>query len=277
MASHYYDWRLGRVHYDRRGMGDPMLLVHNIYPGASREEFERNIPQLARRFTIYSIDLPGFGDSDAPRLKYTAQLYIQLLADFLRQEIGQAAHVVSAGLSCAYVTEAAARDGGLFNRLVFICPRSEPTGLDSPRWFAPIRHLFLSTPALGSGSYQAIISEPELGRFLRECYHDPGAIPARTVRRLARNARRPGSIHAYASLVTGYLDWPLLSGLPKVQRPMLLIWGRQARPTPIEHSVRLVALARQCRLEVVEDAGAWVHDERSAKVNQLIEGFCDEP
>lgn len=257
-------------------MGEAMLLVHNIYPGASHEEFERNIGELARHFTVYAIDLMGFGESDAPRMKYTAQTYIELIFDFLREVIARPAHVVATGLSCAYVTEVAAWRANLFNKLVYICPRSEPTGLDSPRWFAPIRHFFLSTPALGSGSYETIASGPELRRFLLECFHNPKAVSDEMVERLVENAGRPGAIHAYASLITGYLDCSLLASLPKVEAPILLIWGKQARPTPVEHSVRLVAMARKCKLEVIENAGAWVHNEQSAKVNGGIVGWCGQ-
>ena len=159
---------------------------------------------------------------------------------------------------------------------VFICPRSEPTGLDSPRWFAPIRRFFLSTPALGSGFYETMAGEPELRRFLHECFYSGKAVTDDKVERLAGNARQPGSIHAYASLITGYLDCSLLASLPKADVPILLIWGKQARPTPVEHSVRLVAIAKRCRLEVVENAGSWVHDEQSAKVNRLIIDYCNE-
>ncbi len=252
MASHYYKWHHGRIHYDRRGMGEPMLLVHNVYPGASNAEFERNIGELSRHFTVYSLDLMGFGKSDAPRMKYTAQLYVELIFDFLREEIARPAHVVSAGLSCAYVSEVAAWRANLFSKLVFICPRSEPTGLDSPRWFAPVRHLFLSTPSLGSGFYETMASERELRRFLLECFYNPKAVTDDLVDRLVANARQSGSIYPYASLVTGYLDCSILASLPKLDLPLLLIWGRQARPTPVEHSVRLHAIARHCRLEVVE-------------------------
>ncbi len=281
MASHYYQWRRGQVHYQMRGMGDPVVLIHNVYPGASHEEYHRNIPELARRFTVYAPDLLGFGLSDAPRMKYTAQTCIELIFDFLTEVVKRPAHVVSAGLSSAYVTEVAAWRAGLFRGLVFLCPRSEPTGLDSPRWFAPVRRLFLSTPALGRGFYETIASEGELRRFLHECFYSSRAVNDDLVRRLVKHAARPGSIHAYASLITGYLDWSLLSSLPRVTVPILLIWGRQARPTPVEHSVRLVALAQRCRLEVIENAGAWVHDEQSARVNALISdwcaGLCDTP
>jgi pimeloyl-ACP methyl ester carboxylesterase len=276
MPSHFYKWHHGQVHYIKRGLGPALVLIHNIYPGASQQEWERNIGELSRYYTVYALDLLGFGESAAPRMRYTAQKYIELIFDFLRETVDEPAYVVSSGLTCAYVTEVAAWRANLFNKLVFICPRSEPVGLDSPRWFAPIRHLFLSTPALGSGFYETMTSEAELHRYLLECFHHSRAVTPELVQRLADNASRPGSIYAYASLITGYLDWSLLGSLPRVEVPILLIWGKQARPTPVEHSVRLVAVSRNARLEVVENAGSWVHDEQSAKVNKLIEEYCNE-
>ena len=275
MASRYYTWHHGKVHYQKRGMGDPLVLVHNVYPGASHEEYERNVDELARRFTVYAIDLLGFGDSAAPRLKYTANVYVELIFDFLREEVAAPAHVLSSGLSCAYVTEVAAWRANLFRKLVFLCPRSEPTGLDIPRWLAPVQHLMLSTPAVASGYYETVTGRYEISTFLKNSFHNPKHVTDELVDRLYEHARQKGAIHPYASLLTGYLDCHLLSNLPKVPNPILLVWGRQARPTPVEHSVRLLALARNSRLEVVEDAGAWVHAEQSAAVNRLVVEYLE--
>ena len=275
MSSHYYSWHHGDVHYVKRGMGDPLVLIHNVYPGASHDEFEHNLAELSRHFTVYALDLLGFGQSAAPSMKYTGQTYVELIFDFLREQVSKPAHVVSAGLSCAYVTEVAAWRANLFEKLVFICPRSEPTGLDSPRWLAPVRHFFLSSPTLGSGFYDTMTGDYELRQFLLSCFHNPKAVTDDKVQRLVENGKRPGSIYAYASLITGYLDCSLMASLPKVTNPILLLWGKQAKPTPVEHSARLVSMARNCKLEVLDPAGAWVHDEQSAKVNQLILDFCN--
>jgi pimeloyl-ACP methyl ester carboxylesterase len=276
MASKFYGWHHGAVHYQKRGMGDPLVLVHNVYPGASHEEYEHNFDQLSRHFTVYALDLLGFGDSDAPRLKFTAGTYVELIFDFLREEVARPAHVVSSGLSCAYVTEVAAWRGNLFRKLVFLCPRSEPTGLDIPRWVAPIRHFMLSTPAVANGYYEAMTGRHEITTFLRNNFHHPKHVTGELVERLFGNSRRKGAIHPYASLLTGYLDSHLLSSLPRVENPILLVWGRHARPTPVEHSVRLTAVARRSRLEVVENAGAWVHAEQSAAVNALIVKYLND-
>src|SRR5690242_12605277 len=100
MASNYYPWRHGTVHYTKRGIGDPLVLVHGIYPGASQHEFHRNIVELGRHFTVFGIDLLGFGDSDMPRMTHTVQTYQNLLRDFIVEEIGQAAHLMASGVGC---------------------------------------------------------------------------------------------------------------------------------------------------------------------------------
>jgi pimeloyl-ACP methyl ester carboxylesterase len=158
MAHRTYSWQHGEIHYVRKGLGDPIVLIHNIYPGADHAEFEHNLDQLARQYTVFAPDLLGFGRSATPWLKYTAETYVGLIGDFLRDVVGGPAAVVSAGLTCAYVTEVAAAEPGLFSHLVFVCPRSEPTGLDTPWWFAPLQRLFLTTPPLGTGFHETIRS-----------------------------------------------------------------------------------------------------------------------
>lgn len=275
MASGYYDHRIGQVHYAKRGWGEPMLLVHNLYPGASSDEFEHNVDALARHFKVYLIDLLGFGLSEAPPMKYTARTYVTLIHDFIKDIIGLPTHTISAGLSCAYLAEVAVWKPELVRSLTLICPRSEPVGLDSPRWIAAIRRAFISNSILGSGFYETMSGKYELTAYLRNCFHNPRLVTEALVDRLYVHAHRPGSITSYASLLTGYLDCPILKAIPHVTSPSLLVWGRQARPTPVEHSVRLNALLRNGHLEVVENAGSWVHVEQPRIANDLIIRFAN--
>src|SRR5258705_6174479 len=158
-------------------------------------------------------------------MKYTGTTYTAPVFDFLREEVKGPAHVMSSGLSCAYVTEVAAWRSNLFDKLIFVCPRSEPTGLDLPRWVAPVRHFMLSTPAVANGYYETMTGRIELTLFLRNCFYNPKCVTPQLVNRLHDNAQRKGAIHPYASLITGYLDSHLLSSLPKVDLPILLVWG----------------------------------------------------
>ena len=37
--SKTYEWRFGKIHYTKQGQGSPLLLIHDIMPGASGYEW----------------------------------------------------------------------------------------------------------------------------------------------------------------------------------------------------------------------------------------------
>ena len=63
-----YDWRFGKIHYTKQGHGSPLLLVHDIMPGASGYEWNAVENQLATEHTVYTIDLLGCGRSELPEV-----------------------------------------------------------------------------------------------------------------------------------------------------------------------------------------------------------------
>ena len=64
--SKTYDWRFGKIHYTKQGHGAPLLLVHDMMPGASGYEWSSVEKQLATEHTVYTLDLLGCGRSEKP-------------------------------------------------------------------------------------------------------------------------------------------------------------------------------------------------------------------
>ena len=112
----------GVMTYDRRGLGDPLLMIHGVYPGASHHEFARNIAALQQHFCVYSIDLLGFGQSDTPRIAHSTQTHQHLIRDFVREVIGGAVHIVASGFAAGIAARLGVFDDGLLQRLVLIAP-----------------------------------------------------------------------------------------------------------------------------------------------------------
>ena len=83
----WYPWKFGKIHYRIQGSGPPLLLIHGIGNGASSYEWRKNIPYLSKNFTVYAIDLIGYGLSAKPKFTYTAFLYVQLINDFIKDVI----------------------------------------------------------------------------------------------------------------------------------------------------------------------------------------------
>ncbi|URD80667.1 alpha/beta hydrolase fold [Musa troglodytarum] len=81
-----WKWKEFDVNYLVKGKGPPLLLVHGF--GASVGHWRRNIGVLSECYTVYALDLLGFGASDKPPgFAYTMEGWAQLILDFLDEVI----------------------------------------------------------------------------------------------------------------------------------------------------------------------------------------------
>lgn len=273
MASHFFDTPFGPLHYDRRGMGDPLLLVHGVYVGASLDEYARNVAALARHFTVYALDLIGFGQSAAPRVNHTAEMHAHTLRDFIAHEIGRPAHVAASGVSCGLAVRLAVYDDALVNRLVLIAPAQpalpkEEHGLGN--W---LQQFLLATLAAGYALYETHLDYPDLALFLKDRYADPKHAIADKARRLHAAGLHTNAMMPYISLLVGYFDTDTLRWLRYVRRPTLVLWGDALGPPPIGQIHKPAVWSAGKTIEVIEGAKHWPHDEQSRRVNEVLEGF----
>src|SRR5579872_4403625 len=142
-------WRGHEIFAAESGEGQPIVLVHGVYAGASSSEFRTIAPLLAQRYRVVAFDLIGCGLSDKPRLDYSAELFVEHLVDALRELAGGRAVVLASSLSAAFAIRAAVRAPELISHLVAVCPS---TGTGRYTNAAPL----LLTPVLGESLYNVL-------------------------------------------------------------------------------------------------------------------------
>src|SRR5215204_3575297 len=170
----YYRWRGGDLAYSVAGDGEPLLLVHGVYAGASSFEFRKNFVELSGSFRVYALDLLGCGMSERPRRRYGPEDVTSQVEDFAREEIGGRAHLVAGSLSAALSVPALVRSPRLFKKVVLICPTGYRS-LDRPSGYLgdAIYGLFL-VPVVGDSLYHTIVSRRGIRYYLKRiAYHDP--------------------------------------------------------------------------------------------------------
>ncbi len=69
--------------YDKAGTGPVVLMLHGW--GDARHTFDAISKNLAKKFTVISIDLPGFGGTQAPHETWGLDNYAMFVADFLKK------------------------------------------------------------------------------------------------------------------------------------------------------------------------------------------------
>ena len=279
--SRRYPWTEGDVFYKVKGQGEPLVLVHGIYAGASAFEWRKNMDALSDHFRVYAPDLLGYGLSDRPPLHYTAQTYVQLLIDFVREAAGGAERpvsVVASSLSAAYIIKAAFQRPKLFERLVLI----EPTGVSElskePTLAQRGFHQVLRAPVIGSSIYNAIVSRAALrGYLLNYVYLHPQAVTNDLVEYYYTIAHQPGARYAAASFLSGNLNIESAEAFAHLTRPALIVWGKQAKITPAIEAQAFQRLNPTAQIELIDESSMLPHDEQANRFHQKVIEWLRQP
>ena len=269
----WFNWRGHRIAYTKRGAGPPILLVHGIYATASSFEWRFNVDEFARHHTVFTIDLLGFGRSDRPAVRYSARLYLALIADFIAQVVGAPAVIVASSLSAAYAIVLGARDPGRFPALVLI----EPTGLvrlhKSPSAAGDVARYAVDSPVLGTAVFNAMVSRRSIRDYLERHYVDGEIVTDELVDAHYATAHQPGAKYAPSAFLSWHLNLDVRRALRRLLQPALLVWGEQAVETPVEDVRGFRALRPEMDVAILDPAGSLPHDERPEEFNEIVSTF----
>ena len=270
----YFRWRDGDLAYSVAGEGEPLLLVHGVYAGASSLEFRKNFRELSRSFRVYALDLLGCGMSERPVRRYEPEDVALQVEDFVREEIGDTVHLVASSLAAALVIPAVVRSPRLFSKLALICPTGYGT-LDRPsgRLGDMIYGLFL-TPVLGNALYHAIVSRWGIRYYLRRmAYHDADLVTEELVEDYYKMSHQPGARYFPAAFASGKLNLGVAGLWPRVPHGGLICWGLEARAAPVGEAQRFLENNPRSEPRIFKDAALLPHDERAGTFNEELKTF----
>lgn len=263
-----------------------LVLLHGF--GASSGHWRRNAAALAAAgWCVYGLDLIGFGASSQPGLRRQRPLDNRLWA---RQVQAFAAQVVQGpvvlvghslgglvALTCAVfhprwvraVAAAPLPDPSLLSD-ASRPPRRPPWRRRLKRWLVTglcrLLPLELIVPLLAHS--------PLLDLGIQLAYNS-AVIGDRDLHRLiATPARRPTAVRALRAMSVAMALRPFAATaralLPRLQRPLLLIWGQADRLVPPELGELCLSLQPEAELERLPHCGHCPHDEASEAFNSLL-------
>lgn len=228
--NHYYEWRFGKIRYQKKGSGAPLLLVHDLTVGSSNYEYHRLINNLTEEHEVYSIDLLGYGLSDKPAITYTNNLYEQLISDFIKNVIKRKTSVVVTGESVPFVIMACHNNPDIINKLICINPQSLYLQNQIPSKQTKLMKLFLESPILGTFTYHVLTNRYSMERTFRTeyfCHSDE--IKEKYIYNYLESAYVGNyySKYAFASYVGKYMNMNILHELKEINNSILLIGGEK--------------------------------------------------
>ena len=271
---HCFKWRLGDIHYTKTGTGKPLLLIHDLTHASSGAEWEPLIPMLKDHYTIYTIDLLGCGRSEKPNLTYTNFLYVQLISDFIKSEIGRRTNVVATGASASLLTMACAYNPDLFDQMMFINPESFTSCAKIPGKRARAYKFILDTPILGTLLYNIAAARDTLDHTFKEKYfYNPYEARLIYIDKFFESAHLGLSPKAiYASVACNYTKCNIARALEKINNSIYILGGgakEDINETIHEYSICNPSIESS----IVAATKHLPHLEKTEEVSNIIKMF----
>lgn len=228
----YYEWRFGRIRYQRKGSGTPLLFIHDLTVGSSSYEYHRLINNLTEKHAVYSLDLLGYGMSDKPPMTYTNNLYEQLVTDFVKSVICKKTSIVVTGESVPFVIMACHNNPDIFNKIVCINPQSLFLQNQIPSRQMNLFKLLIETPILGTFIYHLFSNRPSIEKtFWKTYFCNHEEIKEKYIYNYLEAAHLDDyhAKYTFASYVGKYMNMSILHELKEINNSILMIGGEKEK------------------------------------------------
>lgn len=227
------------VSYQVVGAGEPLILVHGL--SGSSLWWMRNVAQLAERYQVYLVDLPGFGAMRHLRARFAVAHAASWLARWMAAVHLPQAHLVGHSM------------GG------YVCMRLAASRPEL------VRSLTLAAPA-GVPAYPSVFHElvPLLIWFFSA---RPSFMPV-----LTYDALRVGPL-TLARAANELVREDIRSSMGAISAPTLLIWGDHDTLSPPWCGEVLLKGIPDARLVVIPGASHVVMYDRAAQFNATLLSF----
>ena len=275
----YADLGEVRLHYVEKGEGPLIVLLHG-FP-EFWFEWRHQIPALADAgFRVVAPDMRGYNLSSKPRgiSNYKSETIAKDIADLIRHLGEEKAVLVGHDWGAAIAWFVAMEHPEVVERLGIINvphPKRMLQGLRNPKqlkksWYMFFFQLpFVPEQALSRGDFAAgrkvfktdpkrPYSDADIERYV-EAWRQPGALT--------------GMLNYYRAAFQRS-DPRDVGRMPKVEVPVLVIWGKQDTALGSELAEPPADLVPNARVEWLPDASHWSPNDEPDKVNSLLIDFA---
>ena len=254
------------IRYKVAGNGPPLLLVHGWL--LSSRIWDRLAEQLSGRFTVYSLDLKGFGDSDKPLTGYGVRHGGRLLYLFCSRFGLGGATVVGHDVGGGMAVKLAVDHPEMVGNLVLLAVPADEEQVDLPTL------LWLTTlPVVGPafyalGQYIGPLRSLWLRPFVLHNRDLPGAVAKDAGKSVPAAVRK-----TYDALRQEAFDRRLVSQARGVGVPVLLVAGEEDQIVDPESVETWAGIFGRSQINLIRRCGHLPMVERHKELGDLILGF----
>lgn len=254
------------VRYSVMGGGPPVVLVHGWL--SSSRVWEQLAGRLAQRFTVYTLDLPGFGESDKPLSGYGVRYGSRILYAFCAHFGLTRASVIGHDVGGDIAVKLAADHPDVVGRLVLVSAPADEDQIDlpTPLWLATL-------PVVGPVFYAlGRLARPVRVLWTRPFVAEPEELPEEVVEDAGRST--PAAVGKTLSVALREISGGRLVRQARlVKVPVLLLAGEEDQIVDPQAVGDWSRGAEQAEVGLMDECGHLPMIERPDEFNAQILAF----
>lgn len=289
VKSGFLDVGALRVHHMLGGHGTPVVFIHGL-GSSGYMEWRRNLEPAAVRHRVYAPDLPGYGRTDKPRVRYTIPYFARFVRRYMDFLGLRRATVIGASLGGRIALEVALEEPRLVRKLVLV----NTLGLGRPQVrVAQMAYGLVTIPRVGEAvmgfARDALTWAPRkvirriAGRYAGVSVDLEQTMDDTYLDDLRDMYAADGFNNAYLSTVRSLVNPRAFFGghhdvtrrLNELKIPVQLIWGAADPLFPVAHAERAQSLIGTADLTVIDGAGHTPQAEQPEQFNRILQAFLD--
>jgi pimeloyl-ACP methyl ester carboxylesterase len=256
--------------------GSPMVLLHGGGLDSASISWRACIGPLSTQHRVFAPDLPGYGESDRPKVEYTLEYYVNFLEHLLDalhlQKVSLAGISLGGGIALSFTLRFPDR----VDKLILV----DSYGLQSRVAWHKLSYLLVRLPFINALTMRLLGSSRNLIRWslLAGLVYSPQRLSEELVDEVYLRARETGAGKAFNTFQKSEALWnglrsDLSGRLHEITVPTLIVQGAEDPAVPMADVRRARALIKNSELYIVPQTKHWPQGEKPDEFTRVALKF----
>jgi len=239
-----------------------LILIHGF--GNNLHSWRSITPLLSEHYNIFALDLLGFGLSDKPiDYDYSNANQAKTVGEFADALMLNSFIVGGHSLGGAIGLHVA-KNNKKTKGLILFNPGIINTGVPE---FA--RYINLIFP-FARVSAKQFANREFREQFLKRSYYNPSIVNEQVMDEIMMGSKTEDYLQGTSSMLGKFYDANEAELMDQVSTPTLIVFGIEDRNKSMEEALQLKTGFKNSKLQLIKDAGHYVHEESPALVSESV-------
>ena len=225
------------IRYFKIGKGKPILLLHTF---RNRLEYSSELYKLLKKkFTVYVIDLPGFGDSPInSKTDYSIDFFTKSIVDFINQKKLRNLTIAGESIGAILAASVANKMPKCVKKIFMFNPYDLDTyfgeGISRGNFFSRFIFFHISLPVIGS-FFSALENKLILKKIMRGGFYNSSKLSDEYLDLLCESLKKKGYSYHFRNVLFNFCKNSRIKEIYKsLKVPRALIYGEYDWANPSE-------------------------------------------